>query len=351
MKTGVANLPLHYGSAPSWLFEKMTRLAKEITLVIASEFGAGEFLKKMADPFWFQSLGCVLGFDWHSSGLSTVTCGALKEGLKPLQRELGIFVCGGKGSTSRKTPFEIEEIGQQIGQDTNSLVYASKIAAKVDNNALQDGYQLYHHSFFFNQKGQWAVVQQGMNNQTHWARRYHWLSDDVDDFVCEPQSAIACNHQAEVFNLVARESAQARKTTAVISCQKPEKTIKVIKKLKLDCRHEVLTSDVNPENLRKIFLSTYMRQPEDFEALLGMKGVGPKTIRALSLIAELIYGSSVSTRDPAKYSFAHGGKDGTPYPVDKKTYKQSIEFLRKTINQAKLGYYEKLHALRRLYAS
>jgi hypothetical protein len=351
MKTGVANLPLHYGSTPSWLFEKMAKLAREITLVIASEWGVGKFLRKTADPYWFQSFGCVLGFDWHSSGLSTVTCGALKEGLKPLQAELGLFICGGKGSTSRKTPFEIETVGQQIGQDTSSLVYASKIAAKVDNNALQDGYQLYHHSFVFSQDGQWAVIQQGMNPQTHWARRYHWLSDDVNDFVCEPQSAIACNHQAEVLNLVAQESGQARKTTAIISRQKPKKTIKEINKLKLDRRHSVQISDVNPKNLKKIFLSTYEQQPENFEALLGMKGVGPKTIRALSLIAELIYGSPVSAKDPAKYSFAHGGKDGTPYPVDKKTYQKSIEFLRKAVKKARLGHYEKLHALRRLYAS
>lgn len=351
MKTGVANLPLHYGSTPSWLFEQMTKLAREITQVIVSEFGVGEFLKRLADPYWFQSFGCVLGFDWHSSGLSTVTCGALKEGLKPVQKDLGLFVCGGKGKASRKTPMEIQNVGQKIGQDVHPLIYASRLSAKVDNNALQDGYQLYHHTFFFDQSGKWTVVQQGMNAQTHWARRYHWLSDRVEDFVCEPETAITCDHKGKVLNLVAQESDLARKTTAEVSCQNPEKTTKVMKKLKLDQRHQVLLADINPGNLKKIFLSTYQRQPENFEVLLGMKGVGPKTIRALSLISELVYGTPVSTRDPAKFSFAHGGKDGTPYPVNKLVYNKSIEFLSKAINRAKLGHYEKLHALKRLYES
>lgn len=351
MKTGTANLPLHYGNAPSWLFEKMAKLAREISTILVKEHGVGEFLKKLSDPFWFQSLGCVLGFDWHSSGLTTVTCGALKEGLKPLERDLGLFVCGGKGRTSRKTPNEINALGQKLSLDTHPLIYASKIAAKVDNNALQDGYQLYHHSFFFARNGQWSVIQQGMNTKTHWARRYHWLSDTVTDFCCEPQKAIACNHQAQVINLVAKESNLARKVTAKLSQRKPEKNIKEIKQLKnlrLSQRHEVLVSDINPENIKKILLSTYEYQPKNFEKLLAMPGVGPKTIRALSLIAELLYGAPASTRDPAQYSFAHGGKDGIPYPVDKKTYQESIDYLRKAVNRAKLGHYEKLHALRRL---
>lgn len=351
MKTGVANLPLHYGSAPTWLFEKMTKLAREISLIFIKEHGVGEYLQKIADPFWFQSLGCVLGFDWHSSGLTTVTCGALKEGLKPAQKALGLFICGGKGATSRKTPQEIENLGYQFSFNPRQLIYASRLAAKVDNNALQDGYQLYHHNFFFTLSGQWVVVQQGMNPQTRWARRYHWLSDHVQDFVCEPENGIACDHKAKVLNLVAKQSRQARKATVILSCRKPEKNIKEIKQLKnlkLEKRHQVLISDINPENIKKILLSTYEQQPESFERLLGMKGVGPKTIRALSLIAELIYATPASTRDPAKFSFAHGGKDAIPYPVDRQTYQESIDFLRKSINRTRLGYYEKLHALRRL---
>lgn len=354
MKTGIANLPLHYGSCPSWLFEKMAKLGRLITEAIIFEHGIEEFLRKISNSFFFQSLGCTLGFDFHSSGLTTTLCGALKEGLRPLQKDLGLFICGGKGRTSRKTPREIEAIGQKMALNANPLIYASRLSAKVDNNALQDSYQLYHHSFFFTKSGKWAVVQQGMNTKTSWARRYHWLSDDVEDFVCEPESAIACDHKGKVLNLVAKESAKARKTTAELSHQKPEKLVKEIKRmqnLNLSPRHEVLVSDLRPGSLEKIFLKTYECQPEDFETLLGMKGVGPKTIRALSLLAELIYGAPASTRDPAKFSFAHGGKDGTPYPVNRKTYDESIEFLRRAINKAKLGHYEKLHALRRLYES
>ncbi len=350
-KTGTAKLPLHYGSAPRWLFDQMTKLSREISLVLIDEYGTGEYLQRLADPNWFQAFGCVLGFDWHSSGLTTTTCGALKEALKPVQQDLGLFVCGGKGKTSRKTPKEIENFSQKLSFNPKSLVYASKIAAKVDNNALQDGYQLYHHNFFFDNQGKWAVVQQGMRPDSHWARRYHWLSDDVADFVNEPHSGIASENRGRVLNLVDEESQENRKITTKLSHQKPEKTTQTIKKLQtseLPDRHEILVSDINPKYLQKIFLSTYEQKPENFEQLLGMKGVGPKTIRALALISELVYGAPASTRDPARYSFAHGGKDGIPYPVNRKTYNQSIKYLREATNKAKLGHYEKLHALRRL---
>ncbi len=193
MRTGIANLPLHYGSTPAWLFEQMTKLAREISLVIILEQGIGEYLKRLSEPDWFQAFGCVLGFDWHSSGLTTTTCGAIKEGLGPIQKDLGLFVCGGKGKTSRKTPQELKDFGQKFSFETKPLIYASKISAKVDNNALQDGYQLYHHTFFASKDGKWAVVQQGMNPNTHWARRYHWLSDNVIDFVNDPHAGIACD--------------------------------------------------------------------------------------------------------------------------------------------------------------
>ncbi|HUV42329.1 MAG TPA: DUF763 domain-containing protein [Patescibacteria group bacterium] len=351
MKTGTANLPLHYGSAPRWLFERMTKLSREISLVLINEYGTEEYLKRLADPNWFQAFGCVLGFDWHSSGLTTTTCGALKEGLKPIQKDLGIFVCGGKGKTSRKTPKEIEDFGQEYSFNSQPLIYASRLSAKVDNNALQDGYQLYHHSFFFTKNGQWAVIQQGMQTKSHWARRYHWLSDDVADFVNEPHAGIASENRGEVLNLVDSKSKNNREITTKVAQQKPEKTSQIIKKLqktKLPGRHQILISDINPQNLKKIFLSTYEQKPANFENLLGMKGVGSKTIRALALIAELVYGAPIATQDPARYSFAHGGKDGIPYPVDRKTYHQSIEYLREATNKAKLGYYEKLQALRRL---
>jgi len=351
MKTGTANLPLHYGSAPRWLFEQMAKLSREISLVLIDEYGTEEYLKRLADSNWFQALGCTLAFDWHSSGLTTTTCAAIKEGLKPFQKDLGIFICGGKGKTSRKTPREIENFGQQYSFNSQPLIYASKISAKVDNNALQDGYQLYHHSFFFTKNGKWAVVQQGMHPDSRWARRYHWLSDKVTNFVNEPHTGIASDQKGKVLNLVDEISKENRKITTKVAQQKPEKITKTLKKLqstKLPDRHEILISDINPKNLKKIFLSTYENQPENFEKLLGMKGVGPKTIRALSLISELVYGAQISTRDPARYSFAHGGKDDIPYPVNRKTYRQSIQFLREATNKAKLGHYEKLHALRRL---
>lgn len=354
MKTGVISLPLHSGSAPAWLFTNMVKLAREISIIIICEYGPNEYLKKISDPSWFQAFACVLGFDWHSSGSTTTTCAAIKEGLKPVQKDFGVFVCGGKGKTSRKTPFELEEVGQKYSFDAKPYVYASKMSAKVDNCAVQDGYQLYHHTFFATKRGKWAVIQQGMNPFNRWARRYHWLSDNVSDFVNEPQSAIisqVINRNLEVRNMVAKESKGNREISTKVSWQNPQKISKTIKRLKeinLPQRHHLLISDINPDNLDKIFLKTYTKHPKNFEELLGMEGVGPKTIRALSLISELIWGASVSTKDPARFSFAHGGKDGTPYPVNQKTYNKSIEILKEAVQKAKLGYYERLHALKRL---
>jgi len=354
MKTGTANLPLHYGKAPRWLFLLMTKLAREISIVLIRERGVKEFLVKLSDPYWFQAFGCVLGFDWHSSGITTTTCGALKEGLKPLQKDIGLFIAGGKGATSRKTPEEIKNKSWFLKNKTDNLIYASRISAKVDNNALQDGYQLYHHNFFFTRGGDWAVVQQGMSSDKNggWARRYHWLSDTVSDFVNEPHQGIATQKKSQkVLNLVAQKSNNARGVITKLSARKPEKNLKEAKSLKvlrLPPKHEVLVSDLHPDSLEKILLSTYERKPENFETLLGMRGVGPKTIRALALISELIYKTPYSTYDPAKYSFAHGGKDGTPYPVHRQTYSASIDFLRQAVKKAKIGHWQKLHALRRL---
>jgi len=354
MKTGTANLPLHYGSAPRWLFERMVKLAREITIFIICQFSAEEFIDRLSDPFWFQSLGCLLGFDWHSSGLTTTTCGALKMAVKGLEKDLGLFVCGGKGGASRKTPQEIEEVGQKvkINSSVSRLIYSSKLSAKVDNTALQDGFQLYHHSFFFTKKGKWAVVQQGMSSVSRMARRYHWLSDKVDDFVEEPQAAICCDQKQESLNLVAKESGQTREVEAKIAVNKPAKNLKlldkVVKSLNLPRRHQIVVSDLNKDYLAKILLKTYQQQPEDFEALLAIKGVGPQTLRALTLIAELIYSTKPSYQDPVRYSFAHGGKDGIPYPVNKKTYDQSIDILKKAISRISLSPYEKDRAFKRL---
>lgn len=351
MRTGTASLPLHEGKAPRWLFDRMAHLAREITTAIIEEFGTGEFLKRVSHPYWFQSFGCILGFDWHSSGLTTTVGGALKEGLKDVSKELGLFVAGGKGKTSRQTPQEINKVSDFLGKDFSNLIYASKMSAKVDSAALQDGYQLYHHNFFFTKDGSWAVVQQGMNTRNRWARRYHWLSDELNSFVEEPHSAIASYQKGNVLNMVAKNSLESRTTSSELAKQKPEKTIKTFKKiidLKMPRHERVITSDIKPDNLKKVLLKTYKLQPENFENLLAVQGVGPKTIRALALISELIYAAPASREDPVKFSFAHGGKDGTPYPVDRKTYDNSIEILKYAVEKAKLGDKDKINAIKRL---
>jgi hypothetical protein len=352
VRTGIANMPLHYGKAPPWLFQRMVKLAREITVFIVVEFGPEEMLRRMSDPCWFQAFGCVLGFDWHSSGVTTTVCGALKEGLKGLEPDLGLFVAGGKGSTSRRTPAEIEAFGEAISLDPSPLIYASRMAAKVDNSALQDGYQLYHHVFLFTKGGSWAVVQQGMNEVNRYARRYHWLGESVADFVCEPHAAICSQGRGEVLNLVANESSAARSAITGIATEQPTegvlKDMKRLKTLDLPRRHYISVQDIHPDRLSKSLVVIYERQPKGFEELLSIEGVGPKTVRALSLISELVYGAPPSFRDPARYSFAHGGKDGYPFPVDRQTYDKSIQLLAQAVQRARLDNMEKREALRRL---
>ena len=347
MRTGIAHLPLHGGKAPAWLFQRMTRLSREIALFIIDAFGKDEMLHRLYDPFWFQAFGCALGFDWHSSGVTTTVCGALKEGLKGIDKELGFFVAGGKGRVSRKTPQEIEVVCDQRSMDGTPLIYASRMSAKVDSAAVQDGYQIYHHCFFFTDKGTWAVVQQGMNEQTRYARRYHWLGQEVRDFVCEPHWAVCCDRKEEGLNLVAFESGQTRDAITELCHMKPES---LISELRLPPGHPVPGEKIHLERLEKQFLQIYERGPEHFEALLGIRGVGPKSLRALTLISELIYGVKPSFKDPARFSFAHGGKDGHPYPVDRKVYDQTVEVLRTAIEKAKVGDREKADAIRRLGA-
>jgi hypothetical protein len=351
MRSGIVNLPLHYGKAPPWLFERMTQLAREITRALVSEFGPGEVLRRLSDPFWFQAFGCLLGFDWHSSGLTTTVCGALKEGLRGLEGETEIFVAGGKGRVSRKTPREIEEHCNRIAADAAPLIYASRMSAKVDSSALQDAYQLYHHAFFFSKQGAWCVVQQGMNPATRYARRYHWLGDDMEDFCCEPHQAICCDARGEVFNMVASESGENRAAVAALFREEPARILaeaRGIATLELPERHHITPRDLNSTRLHKVLLKTYEREPQDFEGVLGTPGVGAKTIRALSLMGELIYGDGPSFRDPARFSFAHGGKDGHPYPVDRETYDRSIDFLKKALWAARVGNTEKVKAMKRL---
>lgn len=351
-RRGVANLPLHWGKAPSWLFQRMVRLAGEIAEALVIEFGSREVLLRLSDPYWFQALGAVLGFDWHSSGVTTTVCGALKEGIHGRERTLGLFVAGGKGGTSRRTPREIEAHGASLRVDPAPLIYASRMAAKVDSAAVQDGYDLYHHVFVFTREGEWCVVQQGMNAATRYARRYHWLGSSVSDFVCEPESAVCCDRrEPAVLNLVAAESDGCRRATAELSREKPEWILEELAapgRLRLPARHPVRVEDIHPGRLKKILLSTYERQPENFEKLLGLPGVGSKTVRALSLLAEVLYGDPPSFRDPARFSFAHGGKDGHPYPVDRDRYGESIAYLETAVRRARLGEPDKLRSLRAL---
>ena len=344
---------MHGGRAPAWLFQRMTQLAREITVFMASEFGTAEILRRLSDPHWFQAFACVLGFDWHSSGVTTTATGALKEGVRGLEDELGLYVAGGKGATSRRTPAEIVRACERLGRDPEALVRASKVSAKVDNTAVQSGHQLYHHSFVFTADGSWAVIQQGMSDETKTARRFHWLSERVESFVEEPHAAVCDDRRGDVLvNFVASESADARAATVELARSEPAVALGAIERaaeLVMPRRHELRLVDVNPAYLDRILLKTYAAAPRDFEALLGVQGVGPKTLRALALVAELVYGTKASTRDPARYAFAHGGKDGTPFPVDRPTYDRTIEVLEKAVNSARgVDRSERVKAFRRL---
>jgi hypothetical protein len=338
----------------------MVPLSREILRHVVEEYGTREVLRRLSDPHWFQAFGCVLGFDWHSSGVTTTVCGAVKEALKQTSNEWGLFAAGGKGATSRKSPQQIVEACETLGRDPDALVHASRTAAKVDNAAVQDGYQLYHHTFVFTAGGDWCVVQQGMSDRTSMARRYHWLSESVTSFVDEPHEAICCDARAETLNLVAADSAQVRDRATELAGLSPETTLRAIAHasidrvppdLRLPSRHMLFPElDVDTRYLSKILLTTYERAPENFETLIGMAGVGARTLRALALAAEVIYGARASTRDPARFAFAHGGKDGIPFPVDRGTYDTTIEVLRRAVDRSTVDRSERIRALKRLAA-
>ena len=384
--TGFAHLPLHPGRAPAWLFSRMTRLAREVACHIVADQGPEELLRRLSDPFWFQAFGCALGFDWHSSGVTTTVTGALKEGLREVDHELGVFALGGKGATSRKTPTEILDHCERLAVDPAPLLYASRMTAKVDNAAVQDGYQLYHHAFFFSSAGHWCVVQQGMSDETRSARRYHWLSETLPSDVEDPHAAICSDSRGDTLNLVSAEHAAVRNTSVELA-RSPETVMGVVQRyahggprlraarfggagsrasrsgeagprlpfdepevptLDMPGRHALLLQDVNPRHLQAVLLTTYERAPENFETLLGLEGVGARTLRALALVSEVIYGTPTSMRDPARFAFAHGGKDGTPFPVDRATYDRTIDVLHRAMARARVDRSEKVDALKRL---
>jgi hypothetical protein len=352
-RTGTADLPLHTGRAPAWLFDRMRQLAPAIVDAIVLEHGPGTVLERLSDPHWFQAFGCVLGFDWHSSGVTTTVCGALKEGLAGRATDTGIYVAGGKGKTSLRTPGELREIGGRTGLDGERLAYTSRITAKIDSAAVQDGFAIYQHSFFVTAAGEWAVVQQGMRDSDGSARRYHWLGSRVSDLVSEPHAAIASDTPAQLaLNFVAHESAAARSASTAFASEAPDRTRREIARaisLELPRRHWIdIERDINPRHLQSVLLDTYEVAPAGFEQLLAVKGVGPAALRGLALISELLYGAPASTRDPARFSFAHGGKDGVPFPVDRGTYDASITVLHDAVARARIGNSDRLHALRRL---
>jgi uncharacterized protein len=331
----------------------MVLLAREITAHIVGEYGSEEVLRRLSDPYWFQAFGCVLGFDWHSSGVTTTVTGAVKEALRGREHDLGVYAGGGKGAVSRRTPSEIAHHCERLSIDPAPLVYASRMSAKVDSAAVQDGYQLYHHAFFFTRSGDWCVVQQGMNGDNRMARRYHWLSRTVESFVNEPHAAICADARVPTFNLVAEESADVRTHSAELAREQPRVVLAAIRELPLlsmPRRHAVLLSDVNPQHLERVLLKTYESAPRDFESLIGLAGVGARTVRALALVSEVIYGTPASTRDPARFSFALGGKDGTPFPVDREAYDKTIEVLHAAVNRANIDRSERVRALKRLVA-
>ncbi|MCX9012651.1 MAG: DUF763 domain-containing protein [Candidatus Methanoperedens sp.] len=356
MRTGTVNLPLHTGKAPRWLFERMVKLAGGITETIIYEYGRDEFLRRISDPFWFQAFSCVLGFDWHSSGTTTTTCGALKVALSPQVH--GIAVAGGKGATSRKAPEEIERIGEGFSLSSDKierLKYSSRMAAKVDSSCIQDGYELYHHCFFFTEDGEWAVVQQGMNSE--YARRYHWLS--ADNFI-EPRNGICCDRtEANVLDMTAQESEAARSVSLDLVNDDPVHLKKYFKPpnqrmlfdfesgFGLPRHHPVLDIDISERGM-EVLKRAYELSPKNYEELISLSGMGQKTIMALALISDLVYGSAPSWRDPVKYSFTHGGKDGFPYPVDRGVYDGSIQILRESLENARLDRKERYSAIKRL---
>ncbi|WP_425340326.1 DUF763 domain-containing protein [Ammoniphilus resinae] len=387
----MANTPLHGGHCPPWLFEKMKQLGSVMIEVIAIEYGPTEVLRRLSDPIWFQAFGSVLGFDWHSSGLTTVLCGALKEGLHDQQGELGLFVTGGKGKASRKTPDEIFQAGEKHGlsNDLVSLQRTSRMVAKVDSAAVQDGYQLYHHFFVFDRDGNWTVVQQGMNEKNRYARRYHWLSESVKSYVEDPHQGICGQPAKDVLNLVSRNN-EATRLASVELCreERPETVVKVLESIKKSnsrsmepqqlslfdeefvsgeseipdtlgsssTSSEIYSSMTMPRphpipssrHLNKILHQLYERPLDNYENLLETPGVGPSTLRALAMVAEITHGTRPSFEDPVRYAFAHGGKDKIPFPVSRRDMEHSFGVLRTAVEKAKLGHQEKLEALRRL---
>src|SRR3954470_14353029 len=348
-RSGNADLPLHRGSVPHWLAQRMAALGGAISETIILHYGTDELLARMADPFWFQAFGCVLGMDWHSSGITTSVVGALKRALVSRSAELGVYICGGRGRHSRKTPDELLSVGERTGLDADQLIRASRLSARVDNNAVGDGFQLYLHSFIVASNGHWVVVQQGMNDQTGMPRRYHWHSAALKSFVETPHSGIAGEPQGQIMNLVDSQAVAAQGAILDILRQQPEKNLLEIRKLVMDRQHEVRRQCVDLKRLGAILLTAYERNLSDFASALLLEKLGPRTLQSLALVAEVIHGTPTRFRDPARFAFAHGGKDRHPFPVPTKVYDRTVEVLETSLAKAKLGDKERNEGLSRLH--
>jgi hypothetical protein len=364
-RSGSADLPLHGGRVPPWLAERMTRLGVVIAEAVIHHYGRDEFLRRLAHPFWFQSFGAVMGMDWHSSGITTSVIGALKRGLTPLRSELGIHVCGGRGKHSRKTPEELIAVGDRVGIDGAALATASRLVAKVDSAAVQDGFDLYLHGFFVSDDGRWVVVQQGMNGEAKYARRYHWLSEGLTSFVDEPHSAIDGPQQGVIVNLTDRRAERsrgaqlelldrlgpdgiARELSTLENSNSEPPAEPLLPHLIMPAHHDVRPKDVHVRRLHGNLVAAADRGPQDFAELLLTPGVGARTVRALAMVAEVVHGAPYRFTDPARFSLAHGGKDRHPYPVPLKVYDETIRVMKSAMRSAKLGREEELGALKRL---
>ena len=378
-RSGVADLPLHGGRVPEWLAQRMTKLGAAITEVIIRDYGPSAFLSRLSDPFWFQALGAVMGMDWHSSGITTSVMGALKRGLAPRANELGLYICGGRGRFSRNTPNELRQISERRGFDGEALVRTSRLTARIDNNAIADGFQIYLHSFVLTANGEWAVIQQGLNDHSGMARRYHWHSATVKDFVSEPHTGIVGEHQGTIMNLVDAEATSAQRAMLKIAHEHPEKILReaaiiagsveplstsgtgvppvnhaqdasvtFTRHLRLPAHHEVRSINVDLKRLGAVLAVAYERDLHDFAELLLVEKLGPRTLQSLALVAEVVHGAPSRFDDPARFSFAHGGKDGHPFKVPLRTYDASLDFLRNSLDRARVGDREKLDGFRRL---
>ena len=364
-RTGYADLPLHVGTVPKWLADRMMQMGTLIVESIIENFGKKEVLVRLSDPLWFQSRGAVMGMDWHSSGITTSVMYALKRGINSRAREFGLCICGGRGKYSRKTPDELQFLADATGLDGTKLINSSKLVAKVDSTAVQDGFQLYMHNFILSSEGDWTVVQQGMNVNTKTARRYHWSSENLRSFIEEPHSGITGENEGLILNLTDRNAKSTRERILSFTKENPDRMISEIKNIMkhensiyeinrqrtitMPAHHDVKAEDVNLKRLGAVLATAYEAEPKDFESLLLTQGLGPRTIQSLTLVSEIIYGTPSRFEDPARFSFAHGGKDGHPFPVPLKVYDESIRVLHESIARSKLGYKDKSECIKRLH--